>query len=192
MRADILILGQGLAGTLLALELERAGISFAIVDRGHEHAATSAAAGLINPITGRRRVKSWRIETLLPIARAAYAELETTLGVPLWRPMRVRRLFADERERSVFAEKWARGELAPFVVENADDAGFWIHDAARVDLGVLLAAARTRWRAAGCLAATPAHPGDHALVIDTLQFEQDQRLQHQRDVVVALPLVDSF
>ena len=38
-------------------------------DRGHAAAATSAAAGIVNPITGRRLVKSWRIDDLLPLAR---------------------------------------------------------------------------------------------------------------------------
>ncbi len=150
MSADILIVGQGLAGTLLAWALERAGLRFAIADAGHAAAASRAAAGIINPITGRRLVKSWRIDELLPLARDAYRELETELGVPLWREMRVRRHFRDDRERGVFAEKTTRGELAPFASE-ADDHGFWIAPAARVDVPALLAAARQRWLAAGKL-----------------------------------------
>src|SRR5262245_20876558 len=110
MRPALLIVGQGLAGTLLAWELERAGIPFAIMDRGHAGATTAAAAGLINPITGRRLVKSWRVDALLPVARESYRELEAALGVALWHGVRVRRLFADAREREIFAEKQARGE----------------------------------------------------------------------------------
>jgi glycine/D-amino acid oxidase-like deaminating enzyme len=90
------------------------------------------------------------VETLLPAARAVYRELEATLGVPLWRDLRVRRLFADERERATWRKKRARGELAPFA--GAGDAeGFWIEPAARVDLGGLLGAARRRWLAMGRL-----------------------------------------
>jgi glycine oxidase len=169
MRADILIVGQGLAGTLLAWEFERAGIPFGIVDRGHVTAATSVAAGIINPITGRRLVKSWRVETLLPAARATYRELERALGVPLWREMRVRRLFPDDRERATWHEKASRGDLAPFV-ESADNDGIWIRDAARVDLRALLAGARARWLAAGTLRVTAADLNDeatrHDLVVD--------------------------
>ena len=150
MAADVLIVGQGLAGTLLAWEFERAGIAFALADGGHRRAATMAAAGIINPITGRRLVKSWRIDTLRPAAAAVFRELEVALGVPLWHEMRVRRLFADAREREIFSAKQARGELAPFAGE-ADEAGFWIHGAARVEVGALLAAARARWRSAGRL-----------------------------------------
>jgi glycine oxidase len=160
MRADILIVGQGLAGTLLAWELERAGVDFAIVDPGHAAAASLAAAGIINPITGRRLVKSWRIETLLPAAAATYRALEAALGVQLWHPMRVRRRFADERERTVFQQKRATGELAPFA-SDGDDDGFWIEEAARVDLEALLRTARARWVAAGklCTAMPPGEAG---------------------------------
>jgi glycine oxidase len=170
MRADILIVGQGLAGTLLAWEFERAGISFTIADAGHVAAASRIAAGIINPITGRRLVKSWRIDALLPRACEVYRGLETALGVSVWRELRVRRLFADERERRVAVEKHARGELAPYVIAGIDEAGFWIEGAARVDLTTLLAAARERWQSQGRLGAEAADPQDELgkfhLVID--------------------------
>jgi glycine/D-amino acid oxidase-like deaminating enzyme len=169
MRPDILIVGQGLAGTMLAWELEQAGISFVIADRGHASAATSAAAGIINPITGRRLVKSWRIDVLLPAARAVYREIEAVLGVTLWRDMRVRRLFAEERERAVFAAKHAQRELEPFA-DGVDDTGFWIQGAARVDLPLLLDTSRLRWSAAGKLRDAAidlrAEVADYATVID--------------------------
>ncbi|MBL9209951.1 MAG: FAD-dependent oxidoreductase [Opitutaceae bacterium] len=172
MRPDVLILGQGLAGTLLAWELERAGIGFRLVDCGHAGAATLAAAGIINPITGRRLVKSWRIGTLGPAARDTYRALEAELGVPLWRDLRVRRRFADERERHTWRDKVARGELAPYA-GDAEADGFWIEHAARVDLGALLAAARARWLSAGRLRVEAFGPADlaretarHAIVID--------------------------
>src|SRR5436190_23508140 len=144
MRADILIVGQGLAGTLIGWEFERAGIPFEIVDGGHAAAASTVAAGMINPITGRRLVKSWQIEAWLPLAEATYRELESALALPLWSPMRVRRLFADERERAVTREKQARGELAPYVVAAPDEFGCWIEHAARVYVPALLAAIRAR------------------------------------------------
>jgi glycine oxidase len=169
MPADILIIGQGLAGTLLAWEFERAGISFGIADAGHEGAATSAAAGIINPITGRRLVKTWRVEALLPAARTTYRSIEDALGVELWHEVRVRRLFRDERERRIFGEKRAGGSLAPFAGAEDRD-GFWIEGAARVDLPALLAAARARWQAQGRLrvggAASMAGAAGHELVVD--------------------------
>ena len=138
MRADILILGQGLAGTMLASAFERGGISFAIADPGHARAATAAAAGIINPITGRRLVKSWKVETFLPLARSAFREIERVLGIPLWHEMRLRRIFADDVEREAGENEERKAALAPFI-EAADESGWWIRGAARVDLNALLA-----------------------------------------------------
>lgn len=150
MRAETLIVGQGIAGTLLAWEFERAGIPFAVADAGHAGSASTAAAGIINPITGQRIVKCWRIDSLLPLARDSYQSLERKLGVVLWTEMRVRRFYASEDERRVLAEKQARGDLADYAGAN-DGEGFWIEGAARVDVATLIAAARQRWIAAGVL-----------------------------------------
>jgi len=63
---DYIIVGQGLAGSLLAYELMQEGKLVCIVDEHHLGAASAVAAGIINPITGRRFAKSWRIDELLP------------------------------------------------------------------------------------------------------------------------------
>ncbi len=151
MRADILIIGQGLAGTLVGWECERAGLAFEVVDQGHATAASRVAAGIINPVTGRRLVKTWRVEPLLSQARETYQSIGDALGVPLWRELRVRRLFADDGERAAFDRKRLTAELAPFVTDAGDEAGFWIERAARVDLPTMLAAMRARWEAQGRL-----------------------------------------
>ena len=169
MRADILIVGQGLAGTMLAWEFERAGIPFAMVDEGHAAAATAAAAGLVNPITGRRLVKSWRFETLAPMPRSTYRYVEEQQGIPLRRDMRLRRVFADDEERRLATDVKRRAALAPFI-ESADEAGWWIRGAAQVDLRALLEYSRRRWRNAGLLREdsvdAAAVAGQHGLVID--------------------------
>lgn len=170
MRPDVLILGQGLAGTVLGWELARAGISFAIADAGHGGAATMAAAGIINPITGRRLVKSWRVDALLPLARESYRRIQAGLGAaPLWFDMVVRRVFADERERAVYGEKQATGELAPFASEG-DGTAFFIVGAARIDLQALLRLSREHWRRNGRLREETGRVGEligeYAVVID--------------------------
>ncbi|PHI21636.1 FAD-dependent oxidoreductase [Lewinellaceae bacterium SD302] len=79
-RYDFIVIGQGLAGTLIGYRLEKAGKSVCYVDAPEQTSASSVAAGIINPITGRRFVKSWRIDELLPEAEKLYTELEEKLG----------------------------------------------------------------------------------------------------------------
>lgn len=170
MSADILLVGQGLAGTMLAWELERRGLAFAIADMGHRTAGSWVAAGLINPITGQRWVRSWRVDECLPLAREAYGASERTLDAgAIWRDLRLRRLFGDARERSRLQARHAAGELDPYV-RSADEEGCWIAGAAQVDVRKLLRESRRRWLQQGKLSERALEPhaerGRYAVVID--------------------------
>lgn len=149
--ARVLIVGQGIAGTALGLELERAGVPFAIASEGHARAASMAAAGLVNPVQGQRFVKVWRVEELLPFAERWYHDAGAGLGAALWHPLKLRRLFANETEATRAARKLASGELGAFASALADGGGVEIHGAAWVDLPALLTRAAERWCACGVL-----------------------------------------
>lgn len=64
MKVDFIIVGQGLAGTLLASKLEDLSKTFIIFDERNPLSASLQAAGIINPVTGRRFVKSWNYDQL--------------------------------------------------------------------------------------------------------------------------------
>lgn len=147
---EVLIVGQGLAGTVLGWTLEQAGINWRMIDSGHDMAASRVAAGIINPVTGLRWVRTWRIDACWPEAKAAYGAMARDFGEPLWRELRIRRWWRTERERRDLAAKCARGVLAPWVQEiNVTNAV--LAPAAQVDLPALLAAARRRWLKEGRL-----------------------------------------
>ncbi|MCF7988625.1 MAG: FAD-binding oxidoreductase [Methylovulum sp.] len=97
---DFLIIGQGLAGSLLAWELIRSGCSVLVLDHGTEN-ASQVAAGLINPITGMRLVKSTEVDELLPVAKQCYAQLAQCFGQVFYHERMMLRLLsqpADERQ----------------------------------------------------------------------------------------------
>ena len=75
-KRDILIVGQGLAGSLLALELEKRGKKVMIIDNNPSISASKVAAGLYNPITGRKMVKTWLADELFPNLSKFYQDLE--------------------------------------------------------------------------------------------------------------------
>ncbi len=150
--AEVRIVGQGLAGTLLGWAFESAGIRFQLIDPGHATAASRVGAGIINPITGQRLVKSWRVDELLGPAEGMYRAVERELGVPILRRLRVRRELRTARERETFAAKRESGELEPYVrsLPGRDDA-FLVEPAFHVDLPRLIQASRERWRQRGQL-----------------------------------------
>ena len=56
---DYLIVGMGLAGSALAYFLSKNGKKIALIDNNIDQTSSKIAAGLYNPITGRKMVKTW-------------------------------------------------------------------------------------------------------------------------------------
>ena len=78
---DCIIVGQGIGGTCLAHALMSRGLHIRVYANPHGHTASVLAAGVINPITGRRFVKTWKAEEMLPLAKKRYHEIGKVLGI---------------------------------------------------------------------------------------------------------------
>ena len=85
MNVDYVIVGQGICGTFLSYELMQAGKTVLVIDENGPYTSTKAASGVINPITGRRMVRTWEIEKLMPYAVNAYRTFGEKLAIPLIR-----------------------------------------------------------------------------------------------------------
>ncbi len=85
MQAEVkyIIIGQGLVGTWMSYQLDQAGISYKIINDETIQSASSVASGVINPVTGRRIVQTWMIETILPFAVKAYSSIQEKLNIPI-------------------------------------------------------------------------------------------------------------
>lgn len=98
-KIDYLIVGQGLAGSLLSWFLLSENQESRVIDSPNPHAASQVAAGIMNPVTGRRFVKSWRIEELLPFAKSTYQALENYLDIKfLYHRNILRTIFSQKEE----------------------------------------------------------------------------------------------
>ena len=80
---EFLILGQGLCGTFLSYYLTKENRSFYVIDNNDDAAPSKIAAGIINPVTGRRMVSTWMIDELLPFAWDAYGQIGRLLNIPV-------------------------------------------------------------------------------------------------------------
>ncbi len=119
MRVDFLIVGQGLAGSVLALELIEADRRVLVIDNGHRSAASRAAAGIVNPVTGKRLAPSWRVETLLPAALEYYLRWERRHGVTVFQPRRMRRYLTPRQRDRYWPRRLASGELNAYLADPA-------------------------------------------------------------------------
>src|SRR6188768_998984 len=91
MKVHSVIVGQGLAGTLLAFQLLKRGQTILVIDTPRENSSSKVAAGLYNPVTGHRIVKTWLAERLFPFLETAYTELEELLGTKFLHPLPIMR-----------------------------------------------------------------------------------------------------
>lgn len=92
MEYDFLIIGQGIAGSALGYRLREKGKKILLLDQPEKNISSRIAAGLYNPVTGKKMVKTWKGEVLFPALIDFYSKLEVETGrrflvnKPIYRP----------------------------------------------------------------------------------------------------------
>lgn len=86
-----------MAGSLLAWRLIQRGCTVMIVDNGLEN-SSQIAAGLVNPVTGMRMVKSLDVDKLLPVAKSCYAQLSDFFSQDFYVEKNMLRIFTSHKE----------------------------------------------------------------------------------------------
>ncbi|MCK4840477.1 MAG: FAD-binding oxidoreductase [Methylococcales bacterium] len=114
MEVDYLIIGQGLAGSLLAWELCQRNKKVLVVDNGKEN-ASQVAAGLINPVTGMRFVKSTDVDTLLPTANHYYQQLSQYFQQAFYIEKPMLRLLRNSKELTTCQKRLCQSEYQNYL-----------------------------------------------------------------------------
>lgn len=120
---DLLVVGQGLAGSLLAWRLLQAGMDVVVVADAAGAPTSRTAAGLVNPVTGQRLVKAINVDVLLPAARRFYRHLEQIFERPLFHEKAMLRLFRTEKEQEVYEKRCHDPAYQPYLGERFDSGG---------------------------------------------------------------------
>ncbi|MGD8592923.1 MAG: FAD-dependent oxidoreductase [Gammaproteobacteria bacterium] len=115
MNVDVIIVGQGLAGSMLAWHLLQKHVRVVVIDDHHRGSSSSVAAGLVNPITGKRLVKSWNVEQCLPAAVRFYRRLEAQWRKPLYHDKTIQRLFNSDQERDLWEQRRQQPQYQPYL-----------------------------------------------------------------------------
>ncbi len=123
-QVDFIIVGQGLAGTLLSYFLLLENQRVVVLDYSHEGRTSNIAAGLVNPITGRRLAKSWRFEELAAFAKQTYQSLEGQLGVQLWHDRRIVRALHNTFEENEWMRRSGYPEFQAFMSDGPEMTEF--------------------------------------------------------------------
>lgn len=109
MDVEFLIVGHGLSGGFLSYALKKANRSFLVIDEERPFSASRVASGIINPVTGRRIVKTWMIEALLPFAKEAYREAGSTFGINCIEEKNILDFFPTLQMQAAFQKRFEEG-----------------------------------------------------------------------------------
>jgi len=96
MEADFFIVGQGLAGSLLAFELLKRNKTVLVFDDPQQPKASEVAAGIINPVVFRRMTKSWLVDDAFPVMEDTYWRLEKLLNQQFYFPAPMVRILSED------------------------------------------------------------------------------------------------
>jgi glycine/D-amino acid oxidase-like deaminating enzyme len=105
MQVDYLIVGQGICGTMLSWFLHKDRKTFFIIDDNNEKASSKVAAGVINPVTGRRYAYTWMIDEIMPFAVQAYEEMGKYFDTPFVFQKSVIDFFPSPQMRNAFIDR---------------------------------------------------------------------------------------
>ncbi len=147
----ILILGQGLAGSVLAMRCEAENMPYLVVDDGNRFASSKIAAGIWNPLVFRRITTSWMADELIAELDEFYQHAESILNATFYKPLPFYRIHSSDGEVRAWKEKQEKPEFSSFLGEALNmpgpiDQGQYgaseVHRAGYLDLPAFLAACR--------------------------------------------------
>ncbi len=117
---DYIIVGQGLVGSILALNLLNRNKRILVIDDGHKTSSSTIAAGIVNPITGRSYVKSWMIDTLLQSVKNTYSSIAKKLDVNIFHNREVKRVLFSVKNENAWLARYGQIEYRNYMSENIE------------------------------------------------------------------------
>jgi len=111
---EYLIVGQGIAGSVLAHQLEQRKKRFCVIDKGHDSSASFVAAGVINPLVLKRMTLSWRADEFLNYMQDFYPKMDHAIGIKSFHQTPLNKLIQSEEEIDFWKQRWKVAELDDF------------------------------------------------------------------------------
>lgn len=149
IRTDFLIIGQGIAGTLLSLELIKHGKKVLVIDEDNPYKSSLVAGAVLNPMAGKHWSPSPQADLFLTTAHEIYKCIERLLNISILKETSLYVFHESEDRRLEFEQK---EKLFPEYLSVTPDnesryfnvlhGGGMINNVSVIDAAILLFAAR--------------------------------------------------
>ena len=103
-KVEYIIVGQGVAGSCMAMKLLKENKSFVVIDN-HFHKASAIAAGIFNPVVLKRFSIVWNATKQIERLREVFGDFEQLLNKKYIYNFPVYRIFNDEQEKKTWLKK---------------------------------------------------------------------------------------
>ena len=130
---DVVIVGQGLAGTCLGLELERRGLRVGMIDADSGALSSRVASGLVNPVVPKGLRVGWRAPEFLETMQPFYRWASQELNCPVWEPLPMWKPLLSAAELAEWQQAMPRN---PYLGQVVASPAPWVH--APFGCGVIL------------------------------------------------------
>lgn len=105
IKHDFIIVGQGLAGSVLAIKLINKGYKVIVIDKPELSSCSKVGGGSINPVVFKRLTKSWMADELLPVMKSFYSWCEKEFNCTLLVNKPMVKLFTEKQESDLWIKK---------------------------------------------------------------------------------------
>lgn len=103
---------------LTAWFLDQEGCDVTLHNNPDIQAASGIAAGLINPITGKRFAKTWMADEIFPFAIATYESIQQTIGQTFFQPINIMRLADTISQVNDWEARAQNDAFKPYIGEH--------------------------------------------------------------------------
>lgn len=121
---DYIVVGQGMAGSVLAYELMGCGVSLRVIDNGYKSSASRVAAGIMSPLTGPRLANVEGFGQFLEEAKGVYRALESVFGVKFFSECEILRLFKNDYEVKQYEKRRLEEGYVKYLGESFEGGFF--------------------------------------------------------------------